>query len=261
MAGLFDPPSPRRNALVDAMSGKTSGTSLATLLYPQCGHSALENALNMAIQVRKRKAFFSFHFDDIMRVNVVRNAWKIDHPDTPQMRSFYDSSLWESRKLESDESLKRLIREGVENTSAICVLVGSQTWERPWVRYEIARAVIDNRGLLAVHLNGIRHHVTKQASASGPNPLNNMAVGKVQPHVFYNPQYYLFEWSQKGGQWGWFRYEDYTDPVKLPGYLADPLPGQVMQLSTGTSAYDYIVSDGHKNIGAWIDRAAQQVGR
>jgi hypothetical protein len=24
----------------------------------------------------KRKAFFSFHYDDIMRVNVVRNAWK-----------------------------------------------------------------------------------------------------------------------------------------------------------------------------------------
>ena len=30
----------------------------------------------------KRKVFFSFHYDDIMRVNNVRNAWKIDHPDT-----------------------------------------------------------------------------------------------------------------------------------------------------------------------------------
>jgi hypothetical protein len=33
------------------------------------------------IPTTKRKAFFSFHYDDIMRVNVVRNAWKIDHPD------------------------------------------------------------------------------------------------------------------------------------------------------------------------------------
>jgi hypothetical protein len=35
----------------------------------------------------KRKAFFSFHFADIMRINVVRNAWKITHPDNAQMRS------------------------------------------------------------------------------------------------------------------------------------------------------------------------------
>ena len=73
----------------------------------------------------KRKAFFSFHFDDIMRVNVVRNAWKIGHPDTALMRSFYDSSLWESKKLEGPEAVKRLIRDGVGYTSAVCVLVGS----------------------------------------------------------------------------------------------------------------------------------------
>jgi len=53
----------------------------------------------------KRKAFFSFHYDDIMRVNVVRNVWKIAHPDNALMRSFYDSSLWESRKLEGDEAV------------------------------------------------------------------------------------------------------------------------------------------------------------
>jgi hypothetical protein len=29
----------------------------------------------------KRRAYFAFHYEDIMRVNNVRNAWKIDHPD------------------------------------------------------------------------------------------------------------------------------------------------------------------------------------
>jgi hypothetical protein len=57
----------------------------------------------------KRKAFFSFHFDDIMRVNNVRNAWKITHPESPSNRSFYDSSLWESRKLAGAESIKQVI--------------------------------------------------------------------------------------------------------------------------------------------------------
>src|SRR5690242_5243920 len=101
-----------------------------------------------ALFTQKRKVYFSFHFDDIMRVNNVRQAWKIDHPDALLMRSFYDSSLWETRQLDSPESLKGLIRDGVEHTSAVCVLVGSETWYRRWVRYEIARAVIDGRGLL-----------------------------------------------------------------------------------------------------------------
>jgi hypothetical protein len=64
-----------------------------------------------------------------MRVNVVRNAWKISHPDNALMRRFYDSSLWESRKREGPESLKQLIREGVNNTSAICVA--------GWFRYVV----------------------------------------------------------------------------------------------------------------------------
>jgi hypothetical protein len=94
----------------------------------------------LGLYATKRKAFFSFHYDDIMRVNVVRNAWKITHPDSDQARGFYDGSLWESRKLNGDESVKTLIREGVEHTSAVCVLIGSETWRRRWVKYEIARA-------------------------------------------------------------------------------------------------------------------------
>jgi hypothetical protein len=65
-----------------------------------------------------------------MRVNNVRNAWKIDHPDSALYRSFQDSSLWESKKLEGDDSLMRLIREGVQYTSAVCVLIGTHTWSR-----------------------------------------------------------------------------------------------------------------------------------
>src|SRR6266436_7197216 len=129
------------------------------------------------IPTTKRKAFFSFHYDDIMRVNVVRNAWKIDHPDNALMRSFQDSSLWESRKLEGDEAVKRLIREGVEYTSAVCVLVGSETWQRQWVKYEIARSVIDGRGLLAVHINGLNHHESRSPDTPGFNPLHLLGVG------------------------------------------------------------------------------------
>jgi len=210
----------------------------------------------------KRKAFFSFHFDDIMRVNNVRNGWKITHPDSALNRSFYDSSLWESKKLEGEEAIKRLIREGVFSTSGVCVLAGTDTWARRWVRYEIARAVIDGRGLLTVHLNGLRHHVTRAPHAKGPNPLAFMAVGKVQENVWDPVKYYLFELRSDGvGGVGWFKYSDYTFAIDLPKWVADPKVGRVMPLSYNAAEYDYVADNGSRNIGSWIDAAAKQAGR
>lgn len=214
----------------------------------------------------KRKAFFSFHFDDVMRVNVIRNSWKIGHPGSAALPSFTDSSLWERRQLESDDAIKRLIREGVEYTSAVCVLAGAETWLRRWCRYEIARAIVDGRGLLTVHLNGIRHHQTLTPHARGPNPLEWMAVGKVQSNWLMPPDYYLFERrAVRDGfgtlKWEWHRYADYSRPVTLPPWLADPAPGYVTPLSTHSEEYDYVADGGHAHIGAWIDRAAQRAGR
>jgi hypothetical protein len=286
LRGLFDfvpPPPPPKNPAASTLLGGIPPTPKAGLLADLAGlpfgglapSNALESFLGtpapaprpvLPVAPVKRKAFFSFHFDDVMRVNVVRNAWKITHPDSDAMRSFYDSSLWERRKLEGDDALKRLIREGVSYTSAVCVLIGSETWLRRWVKYEIARSIIDGRGLLAIHLNSIRHHQTQTPHTRGPNPLDFMAVGKVQATLLSEPRYYLFEKlavpnGLGGYMWQWHRYSDFTDPVKLPRWLRDPQPDYVMPLSANADQYDYIAADGHKNIGAWIDRAAQRAGR
>ncbi|MBS0234177.1 MAG: TIR domain-containing protein [Proteobacteria bacterium] len=213
--------------------------------------------LSPFVEVKKRKAFFSFHYDDIMRVNNVRNAWKIDHPDTPARRSFYDSSLWESRKLEGPEALKRLIREGAQNTSAICVLIGSETWSREWVRYEIARAIIDNRGLLGVYINGLKHHTMGFPHPNGPNPFEYIGIYREDNAYLGTTQYYLCESEGHG----WNRYLHYSQPVSLPAYMTPPAPGYVRQLSSAVPTYDFVAQEGHRNIGAWIDAAAQRVGR
>lgn len=219
-----------------------------------------------AVPETKRKAFFSFHFDDIMRVNNVRNAWKITHPNSTLNRSFYDSSLWEARKLVSAEAIKELIRSGVIHTSAVCVLAGSMTWDRRWVKYEIARAIIDGRGLLTIHINNINHHQTKEAHPRGLNPLAHMGVAKLQPNVHVPPRYYLFEMkfvpdTDGGLVERWSRYGDYTLPIKKPAWLDDPSVGYVVPLAVNAVEYDYKLDYGHCNIGGWIDKAAKQAGR
>ncbi|MGY4368753.1 hypothetical protein ACVW1A_004818 [Bradyrhizobium sp. LB1.3] len=213
----------------------------------------------------KRKAFFSFHYEDSMRVNVVRNAWKISHLDSGTMRSFQDSSLWEAKKITNDDAIKSLIRAGVCFTSAVCVLVGPETWWRRWVRYEIARAVVDGRGLLAVHLNSIRHHKTLTPHTRGRNPLDYMGVGKLQPEASKLVRYYLYEKNAVsdgagGYRWEWQRYGDYTQAVDMPEWVTEPAVGYVRPLSENADEYDYMASD-HRNIGAWLDRAAKRAGR
>jgi hypothetical protein len=214
----------------------------------------------------KRKAFFSFHFDDVMRVNNVRNVWKIDHPDSSSNRSFYDSSLWESRKRVGPEGIKQLIRVGVLRTSTVCVLAGSMTWDRRWVRYEIARAIIDGRGLLTVNINGINHHQTKGPHPRGRNPLAHMGIAKLRPNKHLPAQYFLYEMNLVSDGYGraieqWSRYSDYTASVTKPAWLTDPGVNEVTPLSLDTAEHDYEQAHGHRNIGSWIDQAAKQAGR
>lgn len=204
-----------------------------------------------------RRAFFSFHFDDILRVNNVRKAFQFVEDGKDATPRFFDSSLWEEKKLTNPEAIKNLIRYGVGHTSVVCVLVGSGTWVREWVRYEIARAVIDNRGLLAVHLNGINHHSGRGADPLGPNPLAQMGLYKQVRGILQPATWHLCEWDGRG----WVPYKHYSQAVSRPAYLPDAPPGEVVPLSLGTAEYCYATQLGCMLVGKWIDHAARAVGR
>ena len=232
---------------------------VANALWPDLPASKLP----VASVVTKRKGFFSFHFDDIMRVNNVRNAWNINHPDREIGRNFYDRSLWESTKRTNPDGLKKLIRKGMKHSSTVCVMIGSGTWERPWVRYEIARAVADEKGLLAIHINSIpRHNHHRQADALGTNPLAFMGV-----YTSPSGQFYMYEKRfvplnafTSVGEWQWLPFQLYRAAVSLPKYMTAPSPGYVRPLSLVTTVYDYMAERGSHNLGAWIDQAAKQAG-
>jgi len=90
-----------------------------------------------------RRTFFSFHYEpDVWRAWNVRNSWVVKESDE-ESRGFFDSSVFEASKKESDDALKTFLRKGLENTSVTCVLAGTHTWSRRWVRYEIARSQSD----------------------------------------------------------------------------------------------------------------------
>jgi len=84
-----------------------------------------------------KRVFFSFHHDDVksFRANVVRQHW-VTKPNR-DVAGFFDASIWEKAKKEGSTALKRMINSGLKNTSNTCVLIGTGTYKRPWVRYEI----------------------------------------------------------------------------------------------------------------------------
>jgi len=210
------------------------------------------------VEPKRRRAFFSFHYKDVIRVNNVRKCFGSEDRSS----GFFDASLWERKKLENDDAVKNLIRDGVHNTSAVCVLVGTETFQRRWVKYEIARSVIDERGLLAVHINGLNHHERRAPDPRGFNPLQHMGVYRAPNGNIYLAEAVWVQQTLLTGHWEWKAYGDYISSVPVPNYMPLPvLGGAVIPLSAHTVEYDYAAQNGSKNIGGWIDLAAQRVNR
>lgn len=198
-----------------------------------------------------RRTFFSFHYEpDVWRAWNVRNSWVVK-PDDQQSVGFFDGSVFEASKKESPDSLKTFLRKGLENTSVTCVLTGRNTWERRWVRYEIARSVLKGNGILTVHIHGLKDK-DQAYGTKGPNPLDAMGLYKVTSGIFFA------EW--KNGKWQ--KYEDYTLAIPPDDlWFKAPTTDTVVALSTHCLTYDFTGQDGRKNIGGWIETAAGLAGR
>src|SRR5437867_1910220 len=124
------------------------------------------------------------------------------------------------------------------------------------------RAVVEERGLLAIHINGIESaHGT--AEPAGLNPLHVKGL-----HQHESGHYYLVERHEvvkdvATGTLGfsWRLYADHPEPVIPPRYVGDIEPGGAAPLSLFTAEHDFLADDGATHIAAWIDAAAVQAGR
>ncbi|MDA2550188.1 TIR domain-containing protein [Bacillus cereus] len=68
-------------------------------------------------------------------------------------------------------ALKRLINGGLNNTSVTCVLIGSQTFNRRWVRYEIMKSIEKGNKIIGIHINRFKDK-KGNIKSKGPNPFD-----------------------------------------------------------------------------------------
>ena len=215
----------------------------------------------MHAEASGRRVYFAFDFDDLARIEIVRQSGKVGLRETIQ-RGFYDRAVWESRAVKNESGLLALMREAVKNSTTVCVLSGANTWRSRWVKYEIARAVIEERGLLAIHIDDIEPN-RAAPERPGLNPLHVMGL-----YQHENGHYYLVERHEvvkdvSTGALGfeWRLYADHPEPLVPPRYVGDIEMGRAAPLSLFTAEHDFLADDGVTNIAGWIDDAAALVGR
>ena len=101
-----------------------------------------------------KRVYLAFHYQDVIdfRANVVR---KHNFLGGVEAAGYYDHSIWEETRKTSPVALKRLINSELQNTSVTAVLIGTHTWSRRWVRYEIMKSIERGNKVLGVHINAI----------------------------------------------------------------------------------------------------------
>lgn len=199
--------------------------------------------------IKERSTFYSFHYRDIFRVNHIRNAGAIRPQDRERLPTPRDRSLWESRKTTNPAALAAMINRGLSGTTVTAVLAGYETWQREWVRYEIARSLARSNGLLTVYLDGCQCP-NEGFAPPGPNPLSFIALG-------WNLRIY------EQDPWGnWILYSKIRERLPAwPKWLPRASQGRVMPLSEGAPAFDWINDNGRYNLVRWTDEAAAAAGR
>ncbi len=99
----------------------------------------------------KRQIFYSFHFDnDVMRVQQIRNIGALE--DNKPI----SANKWEEIKKKGKDSIEEWIADNMNYRSCVVVLIGEETANRPWVKYEMKKAWRDGKGLLGIYIHNLK---------------------------------------------------------------------------------------------------------
>lgn len=144
-----------------------------------------------------RRVFFSFHYEkDNWRANVVRNSW-VTKPDR-EAAGFWDATEWEKVKSQSDAAIKRWINKQMKGTSVTAVLIGTQTYNRRWVNYEIKHSYDMGNGILGVYIHSIKNK-NGSTSRKGKNPLSKWYVETDSGRTYFTQLYSTYDWVRSNG--------------------------------------------------------------
>lgn len=120
----------------------------------------------------KRQIFYSFHYDnDVLRVQQIRNIGALEDNKPVSVND------WEIVKRGGYASIKKWIDENLKYKSCLVVLVGTDTANRKWVKYEIEKAWEDGKGVLGIYIHNL-NCPRNEKCYQGANPFQKFTMKK-----------------------------------------------------------------------------------
>ena len=189
-----------------------------------------------------RRVFFSFHYQDVadFRANVVRNHW-LTKPDRTDA-GFFDASIWETAKRTSALAVKRLINREIQNTTVTAVLIGSETYSRRWVRYEIIKSLAKGNRIIGVHINCITDKFGRKKTL-GRSPFDYLG------YLYSDDGKGLYPYELSNRRWT--EYAD-LDPWKLKNMAPQSERGKFYKLNSIHPVYKWEKDQGYVNFADWV---------
>lgn len=112
------------------------------------------------------RCFYSFHYaNDAWRVSQVRNI-RLEDGNRPAT-----DNEWEEIKRGGDAAISRWIDGQMEGKSTVIVLIGSETYGRKWINYEITSGFSRGKALLGIRIHRLLDQNGYQ-SHRGNNPFS-----------------------------------------------------------------------------------------
>lgn len=194
-----------------------------------------------------RKIFFSFHYErDAWRASQVRNSNVVSSEDR---YGFIDKADWESIKKNGDDAIQRWIADQLKNTSVTAVLIGAETADREWVRYEIAKSWKRGNGLVGVRIHGLKDQ-DQQTDVYGRNPFDEF---KLPDGTVLSSVCKVYDWNADDGRKNFGKWADEAAEIRAK-YVASDEIVHTEEKKEASKARSVSVSTGFVPRSPWSSR-------
>jgi MTH538 TIR-like domain (DUF1863). len=144
-----------------------------------------------------RKAFFSFHYErDVWRASQVRNSW-ITKPDR-ETAGFWDSADWEKVKGKGDAAIKKWIDDQLIGTSVTVVLIGAETSNRDYVKYELEKSWERGNGIMGIYIHNIKNS-KGETDSKGSTTFGPIFPNPKDDKKYFYERFSTYDWVEDNG--------------------------------------------------------------
>lgn len=144
-----------------------------------------------------RRVFFSFQYkNDVWRAMQVRNSWVIK--DDRKASGFIDAAAFEELKKKGDDSIKRWIRDQLVGTSVTVVLIGKDTSNREYIKYELEKSWEKGNGILGIYVHNLKDK-DGYTSKKGDNSFGPIFTSYKDDKKYFFERFKTFNWKTDDG--------------------------------------------------------------